>query len=161
MSDAQPLRPRIFIGSSSEALPVAHALQANLDGYADVTVWTQGVFMLSKTTIEALLDAVADTDCAVFVLNGDDVSQMRGTTVATTRDNVIFELGLCIGALGRWSTFLVVPKGVSDLHLPSDLLGISAATYRLDRADANLVAALGPAAMQIRQAIARRPARGK
>jgi predicted nucleotide-binding protein len=156
------MRPRILIGSSSEALPVANALQMNLDRVAECTVWNQGVFSLSKSMLEALIDALARVDYAVFVLNDDDVTTIRGESSPTTRDNVIFELGLAIGALGRSKTFMVIPRASVQLRLPTDLLGITAATYQADRQDRNLRAALGPAAMQIQDAIGgwRRLARG-
>jgi len=36
------LDPSLFIGSSSEGLPVAHALQAELDQVCEPLVWAQG-----------------------------------------------------------------------------------------------------------------------
>lgn len=44
---------------------------------------------------------------------------------------------------------------MEDLHLPSDLLGLTPATFIPDRQDGNLVAALGPACSRIRRAMAR------
>ena len=46
-----------------------------------------------------------------------------------------------------------MPRGISDFHLPSDLLGIVSATYDHNRSDQNLEAALGPACHSIRKAI--------
>ena len=43
------------------------AIQANLDDYAEVTVWSQGVFQLADTAIGALVRALGRTDFAVFV----------------------------------------------------------------------------------------------
>jgi len=45
------MKPNIFIGSSKESLEVAYSLQENLEPFAEVTVWTQGIFELSKFTI--------------------------------------------------------------------------------------------------------------
>jgi predicted nucleotide-binding protein len=147
------MRTRVLIGSSSEALPIARALQANLDPMSECTVWDQGMFRLSQTTIEGLVDALRNVEYAIFVFSNDDVTLIRGKRQSTTRDNVIFELGMAIGSLGRSNTFIVAPDASVGLHMPTDLLGISAATYRTDRSDQNLKAALGPAATAISQAM--------
>lgn len=131
---------------------MANALQAELDHLAECTIWNQGVVGLSRTVLESLVEALRNTDFALFVLNPDDLTEARGQSVATTRDNVIFELGLAIGSLGQSRTFMVMPAGGPDLHLPSDLLGLTVARYRPDRRDGNLRAALGPAATQVWEA---------
>ena len=45
------------------------------------------------------------TDFAVLVLTPDDITLSRGTTIASPRDNAIFELGLFMGTNGRNRTF--------------------------------------------------------
>ena len=150
-------KPRVFIGSSSEGLPVAHALQAELEREFDVTIWTQGVFGLGALALESLEAALRDFDYAILVLTPDDLIDRRGAGMSVPRDNVIYEAGLFMGALGRHRTFLVAPRD-SGLAIPTDLAGITIAQYR-QRADNNLRAAIGPVATNIRVAIAsdRRP----
>ena len=117
-------KPSLFVGSSSESLDVAFAVQKNLDADAEVTVWNQGIFELSKFSLESLDEALDNTDFGVFVFSPDDITRVRDIEFQTVRDNVVFELGLFIGRLGRRKSFLIMPRGISDFHLPSDLLGI-------------------------------------
>lgn len=145
------MKPRLFIGSSSESLYLANALHANLDNDALVTVWDQGIFELSKVTLESLIDALDKFDAAVFIFSPDDTARLKGKEVVTVRDNVIFEFGLFLGRLGRESTFFVMPKNTPDMHLPTDFLGITAATYDANRADGNHQAALAVACEKIRK----------
>ncbi len=145
-------KPRVFVGSSAESLDVAHGIQENLEYAAEVTVWTQGVFEVSRTTIQALMQAVDTFDFAVFVFAPDDVVKMRDETFKAVRDNVVFELGLFTGGLGEDRAFMIVPRG-AELRLPTDLAGITPATYEPNRRDNNLVAALGPACTRIKRAM--------
>lgn len=68
--------------------------------------------------------ARSETDCAVFVLTPDDLRIQDGPPARVARDNVLFELGLFMGALGRGRTF-----GVKCSHcvldLPTDLHGVT------------------------------------
>ncbi|XXX76399.1 TIR domain-containing protein [Sorangium sp. So ce134] len=146
-------RQRIFIGSSVEGLRVAEHIQLGLDYDADCTVWSQGVFGLSGGTLESLCSAIRDFDFAVLVLTPDDLVQKRSQTVNSPRDNVLFELGLFMGALGRERTFIVYCRD-EPIGLPSDLAGVTAATFAR-RADGNLQAALGAVCTQIRNAVSR------
>lgn len=141
-------KPRVFIGSSVEGLDVAYAAQLNLTHVAEVTVWTQGVFNLSKTTMESLNQALDDSDFAVFVFSPDDLAVIRNTTHSTVRDNVLFEFGLFIGRLGRDRVFFLQPSQ-GELHLPTDLLGVTPGKYDSARADGSLQAATGGACHQV------------
>ena len=60
------------------------------------------------------------------------------------RDNVLLEMGLFIGALGRERTFAVFDRSV-DMKLPSDLAGVTPASYA-PHASGNLQASLGASA---------------
>jgi hypothetical protein len=148
-------KPTLFVGSSSESLDIAYAAQKNLEDVAEVVVWTQGIFELSKSYLESLLDTLDDSEFGLFIFGFEDISKIRGAEKRTARDNVVFELGLFIGRLGREHSFILMPKGVSDFHLPSDLLGIATATFQPPSRSDRLQAALGPACHDIRTAIRR------
>jgi predicted nucleotide-binding protein len=151
IAPVSPPRPRVFIASSVEGLPIAEAIALDLQFVADVTIWDQGVFPLSEGTLPAL-DAAADqSDFAIVVLTADDQTTKRGQTHPVPRDNVLFELGFFMGRLGVDRTYMVSSRD-NPPTLPSDLAGITPATFA-ERADGNLTAAIGPASTQIRQAM--------
>jgi hypothetical protein len=154
------MNPKLFVASSVEGLDIAHAIQANLEHDADVTVWEQGVFGLSEYPMESLLRAIDETDFGAFVFSADDVIRMRKSEYKVVRHNVIFELGLFIGRLGRERNFIVQPGDEKRLQLPSDLLGLTPGRFP-HREDGNLEAALGPVCCKIREAMRRLGALGR
>jgi tetratricopeptide (TPR) repeat protein len=146
------MKPKVFIGSSVEGLNVAYSIQQNLNYDAEITVWDQGVFELSSTTIESLVKILESSDFGIFVFSNDDVTKIRDEKRSTVRDNVLFEFGLFIGKLTRKRVYFVIPMD-TDLYLPTDLLGITPGTYDPNREDGSLQAATGPVCHQIRQLI--------
>ncbi|NLR91676.1 TIR domain-containing protein [Flammeovirga agarivorans] len=148
------MKPKIFIGSSVEGLSVAYAIQQNLIHSAEVTVWDQGVFELSSTTIESLEEALDKSDYGIFIFSPDDVTKIRKDEFSVVRDNVILEYGLFVGKLGRERVFFVKPMN-QDLHLPTDLLGITPGNYENDRDDKSLQAGTGAFCNQVRQKISK------
>ena len=149
------MKPTIFIGSSTEGLKTAYAIQENLEHDVLCKVWTQGVFLLSGNALENLLDAAHDSDFAIFVFQPDDISQIRDRIVSTVRDNVVFELGMFIAALGKQRVFFLVPKGSEKIHLPTDLIGVEPGYYVPPNRDEELLAALGPFCNRVRRQSAR------
>jgi len=116
------------------------SLQLALAHSARPVIWHQGVFGLSRGTLESLVGQVHKFKYAILVLTPDDLLVKRGEATPAARDNVLFELGLFMGALGREQTFIVCDRSLS---LPSDLAGITPATYELTE-PTNFVADLGP-----------------
>jgi predicted nucleotide-binding protein len=146
-------RIRLFVISSTEALGVARAIQNAFEHDPfQVTVWTDGVFRASWYPVERLEQQLADSDFAIAIASPDDVVESRGKSAPTARDNVIFEIGLFIGRLGRKRSFLVEPRGGDDVRLPSDLSGITTISYKVGPAS-DLAAAIGPACNSMRDII--------
>lgn len=150
-------RPAMFIGSSAEGLAVAKAIQLNLDRLCEVSIWSQGVFGLSSGTLETLTEKAPQFDFAILVLTPDDMTLSRTKTAASPRDNVVFELGLFIGILGKERVYIVVDR-TADMKLPSDLAGITPAGYE-PHSSGNLTAALGACCTQIESEVRRLGAR--
>lgn len=144
------VKPRVFIGSSLQAKDIGLAVQRCLQDWCYPELWDQGFFVLSATTIENLENQLPQFSFAIFVLTPDDIAYIKQKKSPVPRDNLILEIGMSIGILGRSRTFLITPRG-SNLKLPSDLYGVIYAQY--DSEAPNLVAALGPACNQVREAI--------
>lgn len=143
---------KVFIASSVEGLNIAYDIQSNLAHDADCTVWPQGVFELSVPPIDSLIKQLDNSDFAIFVFSPDDEIKMRGNFTSAVRDNVLFELGLFVGRLGKHRCFIVAPDAPS-MRIASDLVGVTPATYASKRDPAEMAANLGPACQSIRRAI--------
>ena len=118
------MKPNIFIGSSSEALPIAEEIATELERQFTVSLWKNDLFQIGENTLEELLRFIQCYDFAILVLTADDFTKSRGVESASPRDNVIFELGLFMGALGRRRSFPVVVKTPDGTpKIPTDLLG--------------------------------------
>jgi CRP/FNR family cyclic AMP-dependent transcriptional regulator len=145
--------PIVFIGSSRESLPVVEALTIAGTGLPYILrPWTGGVFAASSFPIDDLAAQVVACDFAALVLGPDDLVISRGKSSDAPRDNVVFELGLFMGALARSRTFLVVPRGL-DVKIPTDLSGLTPIHYTPDLSD------LATVCGEITQAVSRLGAR--
>ncbi len=144
--------PTVFVASSGESERFAQAIQQNLKT-AEVHLWTHA-FYPGQSLIDELSRNLRQSDFGVFIFAGDDQVKIRGQKQQAVRDNVILELGMFIGLLGKERSFIVKPQDV-DLRLPTDLLGVVAVDYNNDWAKRDPAAALGKACTQIDDAIKR------
>jgi predicted nucleotide-binding protein len=140
----------VFVGSSVEGLPIVEAIVVNLEHTCEVVPWTT-LFEPGEFTLESLETNLDRFDFAILVLTGDDIIESRGTLASTPRDNVLIELGLFIGKLGRRRTMIVADRSI-DLKLPTDLAGLTHASYSPHR-NGNFRSALGAACVRIKDVI--------
>ena len=98
----------------------------------------------TATRLQIFLD---NSDFGVFIFSADDVIRMRKKEYSAVRDNVIFELGLFVGRLGKGRNFILLPRGEDKLHIPTDLMALTTGTFDPNRSDKNLTAALGSASL--------------
>ncbi|GAB7226454.1 nucleotide-binding protein [Vibrio rotiferianus] len=136
-------KPRLFIGSSSESYNIASACNVCLDRKVEVTIWDK-IFNSGGDTLTSLIDKSKNVDFALFVFRPEDITTMRENSKPTVRDNVVFELGLFIGALGKERCFILKPRG-EDLHMPTDLLGVNLNDYDPNRSDNDLESSVNAA----------------
>lgn len=91
------------------------------------------LFPSGKATLESLVQTVTQCDFAILLLADDDLQQVGDQPVhRATRDNVLFELGLCYGLLGRDHVFFFFSNS-ADFRMPSDLVGITGYPIAFDQ----------------------------
>lgn len=143
---------KVFIISSAEALPVARIIQNSFEHDPfQVILWTDGVFRATSYALEALEAAVDESDFAIAVAHNDDLTLFRGQEWPSPRDNVVFELGLFMGRLGRKRAILMEPRE-DKVKLPSDLSGIMTIPYSY-AAGREAAAMMAPACNHLRDHI--------
>lgn len=145
-------KPSVFIGSSSEGLDFGRAIRGRLENNAEITLWEDNFFTLGSTFIETLVNSAPRFDFAILVLTADDLISSRSKESFSPRDNVIFELGLFIGTIGRTRTF-IVHQADPKLKIPTDLSGVTMAKYQWPRKDGSHEGAVGAACDAIRKVI--------
>jgi predicted nucleotide-binding protein len=135
---------RILIVCSTEALPIARAVQnAFASDPFTAVVWTDGVFRVTNYPLEILEAQIDDSDFAIAIAHADDSLTNRGKAWPRPRDNIIFELGLFMGRLGRSRAILMEPRA-EKVRLPSDFAGVTTITYRFEKG-ADVATYLAPA----------------
>lgn len=153
-------KPRLFIGSTVEALAVAREVQAELEHEAETTIWSQDLFTAGATTWSDLVKKSQWFDFALIVFSGDDTVLSRGSSSSAPRDNVLLEYGLFVGTLGSERTFFLYDRNHKP-KLATDLAGVTALTYDGERTDKNLQAAVGPACTRLRKLFKEHGNRGR
>jgi predicted nucleotide-binding protein len=121
-------KPMLFIGSSTEGLEPARAIRNLLDTDVQCWLWNEAFFQFGLGFLESLVVRLKTFDFAVLVATPDDETTSKNVSSLSPRDNVIFELGLFIGHLGRERVFLVHPAR-QQIKIPSDLAGVTTAQY--------------------------------
>lgn len=129
------IKKKLFIGSSSEELPLAEIAKSLLEHDFDVTIWNEkvwdtAVFKINQNFLADLLKASLQYDFGILLGTNDDKVVFRGKDVMQPRDNVLFELGLFTGRLGTSKCAFLIDR---EIKLLSDFNGLSLAFF--DKAD--------------------------
>lgn len=149
------ISPRVFVISSSEAMPVAEQVHLMLDGKDDIAVqiWDQGTFGISEFPISSLMDTIESVDFTISIVRGDDTLISRGKRSKVARDNVHLEYGISLGTLGRKRSIVLVCAD-DKVKLPSDLSGLTTVRYR-HKDDDDMKRSIRSACIEIREHIGR------
>jgi hypothetical protein len=111
----------VFLGYASQAESTADEIIRYLTEEVGLTILDWHDFPPSQTVIEAITNAERLTTCGVFLFMADDHLDGSGLSVATPRDNVVFEAGFFAGAKGREYTVIITEKGTK---VPTDFAGV-------------------------------------
>ena len=123
---------KIFIGSSQEGLKIANILKVLLENDFEVVIWPD-IFTPGDFALESLLKEKEKCDFAVLIATPDDTGKYRGKKVKIPRDNIIFELGLFIGCIGKERTIIISDRD-KEIKLPTDVLGINTLNFSTNQA---------------------------
>lgn len=127
-----------IVFSSSERYSLAQKIQREfLKQYVQCQLWGNDFFKPSTFTLDNFNNLANNYRYAIVILGDDDCIKTRGKKEMVPRDNVILELGICIGQLGLDHTYFVHSDNVK---IPSDLLGITSIKFSSDFTDENIIA---------------------
>ncbi len=155
-------KPRVFIGSSAEAIHYVEAVFEGLKRDTEVTMW-MNAFEELEYTMDDLEKQLDTNDFAVFIFTPDDIIEIRNEKYLATRDNTMFEMGLFGGRLKRGRVFYIMPndtKGIVhknsieplNYHLLSDLTGLNSLKYDI-RDDKDIVQEVAGACIKLKRKI--------
>jgi len=128
---------KVFIGSSSEQKKIASWIEEILhdlgkdefkDSVETLAWWDIKAFPNGKSFYESLISIVDYCNCAILLVAEEDLTNKRGETAKTPRDNILLELGMFAGRYGREQTLIAQ---VDKPSLPTDLAGISTLKLKL------------------------------
>lgn len=124
------MKRKLFIGSSSESMDLAKKVKKAIDkccsDWIETSIWNEnGIFELNVSTLSNLVKKTRIFDYGVFIADADDCVLQRDSIHEAARDNVIFELGLFMGAMGLNRAFVV-----TSVKLPSDMNGATIIKYK-------------------------------
>lgn len=114
------MKPRIFIGSSSEGLFIAKEVKEFFEKDYECYLWSDDIFKYNENFLETLMKEASLFDFGFMIFTKDDYTKSRQQAFDTPRDNVVFEFGLFLGRLGKDNAFIIQDE---DVKLPSDIFG--------------------------------------
>jgi hypothetical protein len=115
-------KPRIFVGSSSEAAWLARRVGAAIERADRVAViWDTSAFPVGSTLLERIESLADEVEGAILLFTPDVHASRAGKTTEEAVSNVMFEYGYLSARLGRQRVAICLVDGAA---LPSDLHGV-------------------------------------
>jgi predicted nucleotide-binding protein len=148
-------KPKVFIASSSKALPYATAVKGHISDVCNVYVWRDVPNYPYKTITDWILNLAEKYDFGIFIFSNDDKIALNKKQYPVVRDNVLFELGLFSGRLG-FDRCTVLKPNIENFHLPSDINGILETKFDQPDAEEDITSELRVPCEKIKLDIKRR-----
>jgi len=136
MSKNSPKKLKIFVASSVEARQEDQFVRSVLenDNNVEAISWTE-IFHPGEFGLDSLLKITERVHGAIIISTCDDKIWYRGKDGLAPRDNILFEMGLFIKALGLKHVGLVFCKNKNgeSPKIPSDLFGLNVIFLEKDK----------------------------
>lgn len=118
------MKPRIFIGSSTESKHIADKVAQELANDYECVLWYDSFFNLNMQTYQVLAKNAIAFDFAIYIGGPDDlvIRIRQGTKKKAPRDNVYLEFGLYAGILSPARSFFMIHE---NCKIASDLMGLT------------------------------------
>ena len=124
-------KPRIFIGSSSEAEIIDRQVTNIIEKFGVEVISWKNIYKPGDYPLDVLVHLPSSIDGALFIVTPDDSAVFKSMDLMFPRGNVIFELGIFISQLGKYRTGIVhvILPNEPSATLPSDLDGLTVIKY--------------------------------
>lgn len=123
------MKPRIFIGSSTEGLEIANRIKTFFSPDYECFIWNDGIFQCNESFLDTLVKSASLFDFGFMVFSADDKSVVRDENFESPRDNILFEYGLFLGRVGLDRAFVIAEN---TAKIPTDMLGITQTRYDVE-----------------------------
>lgn len=123
---------RVFIGSSTEGLPVARQVKELFGDDFECYLWTDEMFKSNQGVLQTILEESGAFDFGLMVMTKDDFVVSRNEIFASPRDNILLEFGIFIGRAGDKRAFALMEDD-PHMKMPSDLNGVE--IHRFSRSE--------------------------
>ncbi|MCP5114836.1 MAG: hypothetical protein GY953_28740 [bacterium] len=147
--EVQKRKPAVLIGTFSEGVEVARAIQLQLRGTARLRIWTQDMPVLKQAELESLTEILVMADFAILVHSGPEIIIDRNPGHEAARDKTLFEPDLFIRHLGSSRVFIVYDDSFPP-RMTGGSIGVTIAFFD-ESSGEGLVSAVGPACSVVRR----------
>lgn len=132
---------KIFVGSSLEAAAEDKFVRRVLEANDIEAITWKDVFHTGDFTLESLIKTAQRIHGAIIISTPDDKVWVRGTKSSAPRDNILFEMGFFINALGTKHAALVFctdEEGKSP-KIPTNINGLNVIFFKKKKPTNNKV----------------------